>query len=313
VLSNIAAPLAYAIMDELSSMNVPVIFDLPDYYPTSAAGYVFDVKSTRGKLLTGAFDFILRYIIKRATVVTAASNILADYAKMAGAHCALYIPNGISEAFLELHGSRGQALRDKYSIGREETVVGYIGSLEFWLDMKNLIKGLSLVYKRGLLVKLLIVGKSLHTDYQKKVMNWISNEGLERKTLWLDFVPYEQVPSYISMFDVGTIPFDVLNPTAYYAAPNKTWEYLSQMTPVISTPIPEALINSDCVMLSSTLQDYAKTISSIAQKEDYVLSKTRIGYFKALKNTWNKSRNQFAELIATSVNMSKKSYALSMP
>ena len=299
VLSNIAAPLVYALMNELSCMHVPVIFDLPDYYPTSAAGYVFDVRSTRGKLLAGTFDLMLRYIIRHATVVTAASNALVEYARMAGARNAVHIPNGISENFLKLHD--GRALRDRLGIDPKDIVVGYIGSLEFWLDMKSLIKGISLAYKKGLPVKLLMIGKGLHTEYPKKVMNWIKSEELDRQTLWLDFVPYEQVPSYVAGFNVGTIPFDVFNPTAYYAAPNKMWEYFSQMIPVISSPIPEALINNDCVMLSSTPQEYANAISSIAQEKDDVLSKVKKGYDKALKNTWSSSQKRFATLLTASI------------
>jgi hypothetical protein len=41
--------------------------------------------------------------------------------------------------------------------------------------------------------------------------------------------------------DLATIPFDVENPTAFYAAPNKLWEYLSQGAVVAATPIPEVL------------------------------------------------------------------------
>jgi glycosyltransferase involved in cell wall biosynthesis len=309
VLSNIAAPLAYALMDELSSMHVPVIFDLPDYYPTSAAGYVFDVKSTRGKLLTGTFDFMLRYIIKRATIVTAASNALVDYAKVAGARNAVQVPNGISESFLKRHD--GRSLREKNGLNQNDFVVGYIGSLEFWLDMKNLIKGVSLVSRQGLPVKLLLIGKGLHTEYPKKVSSWVRSEGLEKQTIWLDdFIPYEQVPSYISMFNVGTIPFDVSNPTAYYAAPNKMWEYLSQMTPVISSPIPDALINHDCLLLSSTSQDYANAISLIAQKRSEVLFKVKNGYNKALVNTWGNSQESFAKLITSSIESLDLPYAL---
>jgi hypothetical protein len=42
--------------------------------------------------------------------------------------------------------------------------------------------------------------------------------------------------------DIATIPFNVSNPTAYYAAPNKLWEYLSQGVTVAATPIPEVFL-----------------------------------------------------------------------
>lgn len=295
VLSNLAAPFVYTLMDELSNTNVPVIFDLPDYYPTSATGYIFDVRKIFGKILAGMFDFILRYMIRRANVVTVASYALIKYAKQAGARRVVHIPNGISECFLNLHNSK--ILRKKFGLDSQVLVVGYIGSIEFWLDMRSLIKGVALARNRGLPVKLLIVGRKLHTGYSEKVAKWIRRESLEEHTIWLDFVPHEKVPGYMAEIDVGTIPFDVLNPTAYYAAPNKLWEYLSQMKPVVSTPIPETLSNSDCVLTALTPEDYAEKFSLIAQRDDKLHQMMERGYNKALNRTWKKSTERFASML----------------
>jgi glycosyltransferase involved in cell wall biosynthesis len=239
---------------------------------------------------------MLRYIIKHATLVTAASNALVKYAKAVGANNAICVPNGISDSFLTLHD--GTVLRDKLGISQQDMVVGYLGSLEFWLDMKNLIKGLSLAHKRGLPIKLVLIGKSLHTDYSKKVASWLRIEEIDKVTLGLDFVSYEDVPNYMSVFNVGTIPFDVLNPTAYYSAPNKMWEYMSQMTPVISTPIPEALDNSDCTFLALNPQDYANAFLAIHRKNLQVSIKNSIGFKKAHSKTWTNSAVYFANQIS---------------
>lgn len=292
VLSNLAAPLAFTLMDELSSLHIPVIFDLPDYYPTSAAGYIFDVKSIFGKSLAEMFNFTLHYMMRRATVVTVASYALAEYAKRAGARDVAYVPNGISECFRKLHD--GKDLREKLDYSQEDLVVGYIGSVEFWLDMKSLLKGVALARKHGLSAKLLLVGKGLHTDYPEKVAKWIRQESLEKYTTWLDFVPHEEVPEYIGGLDVGTIPFDILNPTAYYAAPNKMWEYLSQLKPVISTPIPEALNNTDCLLTALTPDGYARNLLKVSKRENTLHQKIRKGRQEALKRTWKKAAESFA-------------------
>jgi len=300
VLSNLAMPLVYTLMDELSSKRVPVIFDLPDFYPTSAAGYMFGVRTIQGKLLTGMFDLILRYMVRRASTVTAASHALVQYAQMAGARIVVHVPNGIPECFLRLHD--GRALRDKLGFDQEDLVVGYLGSVEFWLDMRSLIKGVALAKKGGLRVKFLIVGRGLHTDYPVKVLKWIKDEGLEEQTLWLNFIPQDEVPEYMATMDVGTIPFDVSNPTAYFAAPNKIWEYLSQMRPVVSTPIPEVLYTGGCVLIASTPQDYVQKLSLIARKDNTVSSKVRDGYSKAISNTWNNSVKLIASEVYSLVN-----------
>jgi len=291
VLSNLAAPFAYTLMDQISSSRVPVIFDLPDYYPTSAASYIFDPKNVSGKLFGGIFDFMLRFMMRRSAVVTVASHALDEYAKGAGAHHVVCVPNGIGESFLELHD--GNTLREKLGYGREDLVVGYIGSLEFWLDMRSLIEGIALARRMGLSIKLLIVGSRLHTNYSERVAQWVKEKNIEKQTKLLGFVPYEVVPEYISALDVGTIPFDVSNPTAYYASPNKMWEYLSQRKPVLASPVPEALINSDCVLTALTPEDYAKQLLLVAEKKTEVHHKVETGYQRALNRTWANSARLF--------------------
>jgi len=293
VLSNIATPFTYNVLDTISSLNVPTIFDLPDYYPTSATGYLANVNNIAGSLLTGLFGSMLRYIMRRTNVVTVASHALEQYAWSAGANNVAYVPNGIGECFLKLH--KDSSLREKLGYSEEDYVVGYIGSLEFWLDMKNLIKGIALARKSGLPLKLLILGGKLYTNYSERVNQWIKQENIEKHTQFLGFAPYSDIPEYVSGLDVGTIPFDVSNPTAYYAAPNKMWEYFSQKKPVISAPIPEALSNSDCVFTASTPEDYAKLLLVNNGRETH--QRVEIGYKKALKRTWQNSAISFASTI----------------
>ena len=70
VLSNLAVPFGYTLIDYVSSLKIPIVFDLPDFYPTSAAGYLRDVNSVQGSFLVGLFDFMLRRIMLRANMVT---------------------------------------------------------------------------------------------------------------------------------------------------------------------------------------------------------------------------------------------------
>lgn len=297
VFSNLSVPFAYTLIDYLSGMNIPIIFDLPDFYPTSAAGYLCDLKSVKGSLLVGSFDFMLRRILRRSNVVTAPSYSLMEYAKKVGARNVKCIPNGVSNGFSKLHD--GAVIRKQLGFSDDDLVVGYIGSVEFWLDLKSAIKGFSLAKKNCHPMKLLLVGKGLFTDYSKNVLDWIKQEDLEKDTVWLDFIPYAEVPKYISAIDVGLIPFNVFNPTAFYAAPNKMWEYLSQRKPVISSPIPETLANLDSVLLAITAEDYAKVFSQVRRQISAVQETVDVGYGKALKNTWDYSVGLFANLVSS--------------
>ena len=293
VLSNLAAPFAYVLSNELSSRKVPTILDLPDYYPTSATGYILDVGSFPGKLLAGSLDLMLRYMTRRSSAVTAASKGLLRYAQVCGARDAFHIPNGIAEEFLKLHD--GKSIREKFGFAKDDIVVGYIGSVDFWLDFGALLRGMALAKKKGLKIKGLFVGKGLHKQvYSDRVTTWIMQEKLEGEITRLDFVPYKDVPAYVAALNVGTIPFDVGNPTAHYAAPNKMWEYFSQMKPVISTPIPEALDNLDCVSLALEPADYVNHLLAVYSGDNEVSQKVEKGYYKACRNSWKKAADSFA-------------------
>jgi len=257
VAGNLLPPLLYHVARELAQLKVPLIFDLQDYYPTSAAGYISSTDSLSGRALTRLFDGITRLLVKSSDAVTVPGVALAMYARQAGARRVELIPNGVSEHFLVRHD--GSAVRRRLGFGKDEVVVGYVGSVEFWLDMKPLIEAVSAA-RRELSVRLLIIGRHLQSKYAKKVEGWIESYGASDITTWLDFIPHEEVPAYIASMDVGTIPFDVANSTAFYAAPNKLWEYLSQGVTVAATPIPEVLAHRRYVTVVRSARDYVHAI-----------------------------------------------------
>jgi glycosyltransferase involved in cell wall biosynthesis len=295
VLSNLAAPFAYTLLSKLSNRRVPTIVDLPDYYPTSAVGYVMDPCSLPGEFVTSALDLMLGYIIRHSSAVTVASNALMQYASARGAPRVFLVPNGISEEFLKLHN--GTMLREKLGFEFGDIVAGYIGSVDFWLDLRSLLRGVVLAKKKCPEIKCLIVGKGLHNQqYANMLTRWVAEERLQRDVVRLGFVPYDEVPRYAAAMNVGTIPFDVANPTAYYAAPNKMWEYLSQMRPVIATPIPESLNNIDCLSIAREPTDYARHLLAIARGNAEMELKVKKGYERARGKTWKRATEIFASV-----------------
>lgn len=293
VAGNILPPLTYLLVQQLFEKKIPFIFDLQDYYPTSATGYVVSLENIMSTVMKGFFEALTQYIIQKANVVTTPGIALAIYAKEAGAKRVSIVPNGVSEHFLKKYD--GSDIRNKLGYKESDIVVGYIGSIEFWLDMEPLIKAIAKTYSKGLPVKLLLIGKHLQTNYSHKIESWIEEYNVGKITTWLDFIPYKEVPKYIAAMDIGTIPFNVKNPTAYYAAPNKLWEYLSQEVTVATTPIPEVLVFKDLVNIVTSEDDYIDVITKIATNNK------RKQATKALKiianRTWKRSADSFKKLI----------------
>jgi len=292
---NLLPPLTYEVIKKLMERRVPTVFDLQDYYPTSATGYLADVKRVSGSILKGFFEVMTRLLIRSASIVSVPGIALAMYSRRVGAKKVYIVPNGISEHFLERYS--GEEVRKKLGFSDEDVVVGYIGSVEFWLDMEPLIKGIAIARKRGLPVKLLLIGKQLQSGYPQKVRKWLEVYKVEDATTWLDFVPHTDVPKYVAAMDLATIPFDVENPTAFYAAPNKLWEYLSQGTPVATTPIPEIIAYKHIkkIHIARTAEDYAKTIELVSKQREKVVDPEVSQILKA--RLWQNSAQKLKQVL----------------
>lgn len=284
VLSNIAPAVSYLLFE---SNHVPIVFDLPDYFPTSASGYILDPCSFVGRVVTGSFSTMLRWALRRSDVVTVASLALQDFAKRNGVQNSVYLPNGISDHFFKAHD--GRRIRRRFGFTDNELVIGFLGSLEFWLDVEPLLDALRLSVDSGIPARLLLVGGGLHTKYLNKVKRWIHERRLEKYVSWAGYIPYTDVPEYISAMDLTTLPFKVENPTAYYAGPNKLWEYLSQGKPVLATPIPEVNFYSDLVETVSGAKDYYRCFSGYHKDPSTFLEKAEKGREHAKEFSWDNS------------------------
>jgi glycosyltransferase involved in cell wall biosynthesis len=212
------------------------------------------------------------------------------------------VPNGVSEHFLRPYD--GNRVREKLGYKEEDLVMGYVGSIEFWLDMRTLIRSLSKAHREGLRIRLMLVGGRLQTAYAEDVMKWIEQEGIRRITDWVGFVEHERIPEYVAAMDVGTIPFDVKNPTAYYAAPNKLWEYLSQGVDVVSTPIPEALAYKSLLHIVESEDGYVAVLKKIKMVKGTVNTRKR-GQDEIMIHlkgrTWRASAEKTREIICSLV------------
>ncbi len=300
VLSNLACPFLYTLINQLSPTGIPIIVDLPDYFPTSATGNLFNVNSTHGKLCNNAFDYMLRKIMRHANLVTVVSNALKVYAEKANARWVEIVPNGIGENFLENKNSC--EMKKKLGFSSQDFIIGYIGSIEFWLDIEPLFKGIELTIKEGIPVKLLLVGRGLHTNFSKKVSGILKDKLFANIVTWLDFVSYNEVPYYMSCINAGIIPFDISNPTSYYSSPNKMWEYLSQQIPVLSTAIPEAISNGCYLSIVNKPTDYVRVFSKLYLKDKSLFEKTQKGFIASREKTWAKSTERLAFLIRKIIN-----------
>lgn len=124
-------------------------------------------------------------------------------------------------------------------------VIGYSGAIATWCDLE-LILYLAETFPEYSLV---MVGPL----YNLKTIPHRSN------LHWLGYKPYNQLPSYITNFDLGIIPFRVSSMTQA-VNPIKMWEYLAAGIPVVSTNLPETSGYDDLVMTAASSEQFADCI-----------------------------------------------------
>lgn len=81
---------------------------------------------------------------------------------------------------------------------------------------------------------------------------------------------YNELPAYLSGWDIALIPF-ALNESTRYISPTKTLEYLAAGVPVVSTPIFDVINpygTSNLVHISGNSEGFIKTIESELDKQD---------------------------------------------
>jgi glycosyltransferase involved in cell wall biosynthesis len=57
---------------------------------------------------------------------------------------------------------------------------------------------------------------------------------------WIGSRKYQELPAYLSGWDVGIMPF-AINQSTRYISPTKTPEFLAAGVPVVSTPVPDVV------------------------------------------------------------------------
>lgn len=273
-----------------------VVFDLSDYFPASGCGYYFKVDSVPGKAVMFALEKLLSATLKRTEITVACSNPLVDYVKSLGIQKTCLVPNGVDEFFWKQHYDPKE-IREKLGLSGYVTI-GYIGSIEFWLNIPPLLQAIKSLSKTNE-VKLLLIGAKLRTKTAEKTKQMIKDLEIEKNVVWVsNFIPYPVVPNYIAAFDIGVIPFNHMHPTAYYSAPNKLWEYLALQKPVITTPIPDSLSQAGQFLdVAVTSDDYQRIIQSFIDSPEKFVQKAKSASELVQKRSWTTIAKEYQEIL----------------
>ena len=112
---------------------------------------------------------------------------------------------------------------------------------------------------------------------------------------------YQQLPAYLSGWDVAMMPF-AINESTKFISPTKTPEYLAGGRPVVSTSITDVVdpyLNLGLVRIADSAEDFARAIEE-ARTEDPQMRQARADRWLA-QISWDRTWQQMDQLIEDAV------------
>jgi len=212
----------------LRKYGIRTVYDLADDLPAMirSSPQISPVLRPFG----GAFaSLMLRLnlrVAEKVTLTTEALNLPSRFGEKY-----ILLPNGVDTTLF--HTMDHPHLRKELGI-EDCFVIGYVGVLREWVDLEPALSALRTLRERGLNIRFLVVGEEGGLDACRSLAQKF---GVIDQVVFTGTVPYEQVPRYVSLMDVGLIPFG-FNPVARGALPLKLLEYMACAVPVICTPLP---------------------------------------------------------------------------
>jgi glycosyltransferase involved in cell wall biosynthesis len=215
--------------------RVPVVFDLKDWFPDSAAAY-YRNQLVR-KIIRDSVWFVTRYNLDRSDRITTVSPSLVDKLRSFGYDSTL-IMNGVDTGrFVPMDG---REMRRRLGIGDGEFVIGFEGAVERWYALDRVMAALPELLLHHPATRLLIVGGSLFTSFMDELKQKARDLGVLGHVTFTGPVRYHDLPGYIAPMDLCIIP---LAPPRWVniALPNKFFEYSACGKPILSSPIPDLI------------------------------------------------------------------------
>jgi len=151
-----------------------------------------------------------------------------------GANTAHFRPEVRSERAGEV-----AARRDRLGLPRQARVVVFLGTFRAWHGAMEFVQaGVQLAARRSE-VCFLLVGEGPQRPAAEALCR---KSGLEGRFRFTGGVPYEEVPLYLALAEVGVAPFQTryhpaLRAAGFFWSPLKIFEYMAMGLPVVTTAV----------------------------------------------------------------------------
>jgi len=196
---------------------------------------------------------------------------------------ARYLPNGCDAALFA--GVDDVAPASDVPLG--SPLAAFVGHLNSRTDLA-LLEG---VAEAG--IGLLLIGPKDDTFEPVRFARLISRPNVA----YLGRRPYEELPSYLKLVDVGLVPYGATEFNRW-SFPMKTLEYLAAGRPVVATPLPAIRsLDTDLVTLAETPAEFAASVrrqAELARQPELVARRRAF----ASTHSWADRADRLVQLLA---------------
>ncbi len=278
----VSANILPAFLANLVKGKTPIIFDYLDHYEESAATYYPD--SVFGNIVKYGVRWIVHYNLKNADTLITVTSELKDFLQNVSVKGIHVIPNGVDTSVFDIIPRENA----KKELGLEGNIIGYVGSLEYWVDLETAIKTLP-----RLDAKLLIIGPGLFTDYGETIRSLASELGVLDRIIFKGRIEYSDLYKYISAMDIGLNPLKHVMKNEV-AVGGKIFNYLACGVPVLSSRM-SAVEN----LLGNDLYYYDDEISFIESVQNILLTETDRQKYVGIAKTfdWRNIEAMYEEVL----------------
>ena len=188
--------------------------------------------------------FLCNYVMKNSTMVFALTKYLMKDAMEKGCDNVFYIPLFLNTEFFNKNINQRHKFRQKLGISDEDVVIGYAGTLSPIEGVPILLKAFKNLHRKFKNTRLIVIGVP-NVNGSDDVYKLSKELEFGEEIIILPPQPFEQMPNYLSVFDIACSPKkDLLVNRA--TVPIKIYEYMSMgLTTVISAVGETARIASD--------------------------------------------------------------------
>lgn len=206
--------------------------------------------------------------------------------------------NGVNPEHFRLSQIKREVLRNKYAIPLDAFVLGYVGGMESFRRLPDVIETFAAMRRKGnTKLFLLLVGDGNDMPAVKAVIEK-NKDVLQNAISCLGWQRYAVVPEIMSTFDIAIMPFT--NP---YCSPLKLFEYLAMGIPTVGPDTPAVReVVQDRVHLRLVSQQeplFEEIIEELQQSADLRESLAKEGQRYILENyTWEKNAERVIRHLA---------------